>query len=274
VADALCGDGVRENAEECDDGNTTPGDGCSSDCLNESGTCGDNKLDRLFQEQCEPLLPSLLPCGPNCRYILPLCGNGTMNAGESCDAGAANADTPGSLCRTDCSRKRCGDGILDPGELCDDGNLAPGDSCDRTCVPSHTADSTLPGTVVELPFRPGCASDRDCPLGTLCIGGQCSTGRCSSDQDCPAGERCLDGRCTSLSCRTDDDCPTGSFCIGGTCGQCRSDQDCPQDYRCINNRCLSATGRPLTDTGPETLAIMAAGAAAGFAWMRRRRMKA
>jgi len=28
-----CGDGVLDPAEECDDGNTTPGDGCSSRCL-------------------------------------------------------------------------------------------------------------------------------------------------------------------------------------------------------------------------------------------------
>jgi spore coat protein A len=52
----VCGDGIRGyNVEECDDGNTTPGDGCSSTCLLEdadgdgiyddgdvSGTIGDN----------------------------------------------------------------------------------------------------------------------------------------------------------------------------------------------------------------------------------------
>jgi cysteine-rich repeat protein len=34
-----------------------------------------------------------------------------------------------SACRPDCTVPRCGDGILDPGEVCDDGNAEPGDGC-------------------------------------------------------------------------------------------------------------------------------------------------
>lgn len=30
---AVCGDGVIEGPEECDDGNTKDGDGCSKTCL-------------------------------------------------------------------------------------------------------------------------------------------------------------------------------------------------------------------------------------------------
>jgi cysteine-rich repeat protein len=33
-------------------------------------------------------------------------------------------------CRDDCTVPRCGDGILDPGEVCDDGNGLLGDGCD------------------------------------------------------------------------------------------------------------------------------------------------
>ena len=38
---AICGDGVRVEPEECDDGNTENGDGCSSDCskVEEGWTC-------------------------------------------------------------------------------------------------------------------------------------------------------------------------------------------------------------------------------------------
>jgi cysteine-rich repeat protein len=32
-------------------------------------------------------------------------------------------------CRDDCTVPRCGDGILDPGEICDDANTQPGDGC-------------------------------------------------------------------------------------------------------------------------------------------------
>jgi cysteine-rich repeat protein len=36
----ICGDGVIEGTEECDDGGLTPGDGCDSSCEIESGwTC-------------------------------------------------------------------------------------------------------------------------------------------------------------------------------------------------------------------------------------------
>jgi len=32
-----CGNGILEGTEQCDDGNATPGDGCTSDCKIESG---------------------------------------------------------------------------------------------------------------------------------------------------------------------------------------------------------------------------------------------
>ncbi|MBI4953686.1 MAG: DUF4215 domain-containing protein [Myxococcales bacterium] len=38
-----------------------------------------------------------------------------------------------SACRTDCTIPRCGDAILDGGEVCDDGNAAPGDGCAADC---------------------------------------------------------------------------------------------------------------------------------------------
>jgi len=41
VSNASCGNNTVETTEECDDGNTTNGDGCSSTCLWEPATCGD-----------------------------------------------------------------------------------------------------------------------------------------------------------------------------------------------------------------------------------------
>lgn len=38
---AVCGDGVVEDAEQCDDGNTANGDGCSAACTVENPVCGD-----------------------------------------------------------------------------------------------------------------------------------------------------------------------------------------------------------------------------------------
>lgn len=61
----VCGNGAVENGEECDDGNTTDGDGCNSVCKNEPSP-------DLPQP---PLQPS-----PTAE-----CGNGTIETGEECD---------------------------------------------------------------------------------------------------------------------------------------------------------------------------------------------
>jgi len=41
-------------------------------------------------------------------------------------------DTP-SACRTSCTVPKCGDGVLDAGEVCDDGNNVGGDGCSADC---------------------------------------------------------------------------------------------------------------------------------------------
>jgi len=38
-----------------------------------------------------------------------------------------------SACRTNCTIPRCGDGVLDGGEVCDDGNNVSGDGCSADC---------------------------------------------------------------------------------------------------------------------------------------------
>ena len=53
VAPPVCGDGQQGPGEQCDDGNTQDGDGCSSTCQIEGGpfVCGDGHLDP--GEQCD-----------------------------------------------------------------------------------------------------------------------------------------------------------------------------------------------------------------------------
>ncbi|HWU88230.1 MAG TPA: DUF4215 domain-containing protein [Kofleriaceae bacterium] len=63
----VCGDGQIDGNEECDDGNTTTGDGCSSDCKVEHVCC---------------------------------CGDGVVNPGEDCDDGnIINGDGCSSNCK-------------------------------------------------------------------------------------------------------------------------------------------------------------------------------
>src|SRR5262249_52811706 len=98
---ARCGDGVRDAAEGCDDGNTRSCDGCSAACAVETGVA---------------------------------CGDGIRNqsCGEECDDGAGNGTAPGA-CRSDGRLAHCGDGTLDAGEDCDDGNGNPCDGCTFDC---------------------------------------------------------------------------------------------------------------------------------------------
>lgn len=42
---SVCGDGIIVGSEECEDGNTDNGDGCTSSCLLETGSCGNGVLD-------------------------------------------------------------------------------------------------------------------------------------------------------------------------------------------------------------------------------------
>ena len=47
----ICGNGVLEGSEQCDDDNTNSEDGCSSACVTEF--CGDGLVQAGFGEECE-----------------------------------------------------------------------------------------------------------------------------------------------------------------------------------------------------------------------------
>lgn len=130
-----CGDCVIDASEECEDGNTQDGDGCSTDCLLE--VCGNGRID--FGEACDD--SNTTPgdgCDSNCQ--IETCGNGILNPGEACDNGAANSDSTADACRTDCSVASCGDGTVDSGETCDDANSDNNDACTNSCTAATCGD--------------------------------------------------------------------------------------------------------------------------------------
>ncbi|HEV7734740.1 MAG TPA: DUF4215 domain-containing protein [Candidatus Binatia bacterium] len=147
----VCGDGIHEGIEACDDGNTIDGDGCPGDCTG-PGICGNGV--RNTGETCDDgNLTSGDGCDANCTPTG--CGNGIATTGEQCDD--ANAAI-GDGCRPNCTAEICGDTILDPQEQCDDGNTEPGDCCSATCV-----------------FENGsaCTDGDNCTEGDVCIDGTC-----------------------------------------------------------------------------------------------------
>jgi hypothetical protein len=96
-----CGDGVRDEGEECDQG---PGNGNAPDA-----------------------------CRSSCEN--PGCGDGVVDSGETCDDGDDNDDRLANACRTTCQPASCGDGTRDDGEQCDDGRLnAAGSACEPGCI--------------------------------------------------------------------------------------------------------------------------------------------
>ncbi|MFP2909242.1 lamin tail domain-containing protein [Pyxidicoccus sp. 3LFB2] len=75
VAPPVCGNSIREGSEQCDDGNTTSGDGCQANCT---------------------------PTPP----VAAQCGNGSLEGTEVCDDGNTAS---GDGCQADCSltQTRC-----------------------------------------------------------------------------------------------------------------------------------------------------------------------
>lgn len=132
---SICGNGVLDVREECDDSNRRSGDGCNERCLLEIGICGDGFVQTLLGEQCESSTHSVeLPYGClNCEFQSLSCNDGILDPGEECDLGVQNSTSPDARCRPNCRHARCGDGILDTAELCDDGNRLGGDGCDMYC---------------------------------------------------------------------------------------------------------------------------------------------
>jgi cysteine-rich repeat protein len=110
-----CGDGIVNGTEQCDDGNTLSGDGCSSVCKTEVG----------------------------------MCGNGTIDvATETCDDGnTTNGDGCSANCQTETSAT-CGNGVVESGEGCDDHNTAAGDGCSATCQVEASAAGTCAQPIV------------------------------------------------------------------------------------------------------------------------------
>jgi cysteine-rich repeat protein len=126
---AVCGDGLVEGDEECDDANDDEGDGCTTLCR--FPFCGDGI--QHVGEMCDDgdMLDSN-SCTSQC--VPAFCGDGLVwDEEEECDD-ADDDDTDD--CRTNCKTAKCGDGVLWAGkEVCDDGfNDNEYNGCAEDCL--------------------------------------------------------------------------------------------------------------------------------------------
>jgi cysteine-rich repeat protein len=167
-----CGDGDAEEPEECDDGNTADGDGCSALCLQEA-VCGDGEVQD--PEECDDGNTS---DGDGCSALCtgePGCGDGEVQDPEECDDGnTAGGDGCSGACAFE---PVCGDGEREDPEQCDDGNTLDGDGCSASCanlVPDPSAPAVFGS--LSLGFRVESASvgiTAGGPVSLSVLGGNC-----------------------------------------------------------------------------------------------------
>ena len=119
----VCGNGILEQGEQCDDGNTNNNDNCTSTCRLPG--CGDGLINRNTEECDDGNFSNNDLCLNNC--VINRCGDSILNPVlEECDDGDLdNTDN----CLTICRWARCGDGYLFPTEECDDGDQEDYDEC-------------------------------------------------------------------------------------------------------------------------------------------------
>lgn len=162
---AGCGDGLVLGAEECDDGNATNGDGCTTGCMLEPGY------------KCQ---------APGQPCVKTTCGDGIKEGAEQCDDGNLRPyDGCSPVCQKEASCPTgeclavCGDGLKFPSEACDDGNVKDGDGCSATCTVEPGATCTVVTTAlppsIDVPviyrdFKPGSGAGTNPDFESYCCG--------------------------------------------------------------------------------------------------------
>ena len=270
---STCGDGVRVDGEECDDGNVHELDGCSAQCTVECGftcasgedgntkdtctaTCGDG-VRSYFVEDCDDgNVVDGDGCSSTCQIeegwtcagdwcdtvsCTPICGDGKRVGVEECDDGNGWSFDGCSGCTVECGwdcsmgdcEGVCGDGMRKGSEECDDGNEVSGDGCSRYC--QIEADYVCEGALDYTECGgTGDVCEPDCGLGTRPQG---STKECD-DGNLASGDGC------SSACRIE----CGWSCAGGSDGSadaCISecgDQEVGGDEECDDGNLADGDG--------------------------------
>ena len=229
-----CGDGlVNQDSEECDDGNTLPGDGCSGACTKED-------------------FSSCPSTGGPCMSTI-VCGDGVIEASEACDDGN---DADGDGCSSDCLLKDplydcdvvaqmcvntvvCGDSLVTGEENCDDGNKVGGDGCSADC------------NTVEPNYICGKPGPKSCRKVTIPV---CGDGSLDSGEECDDGNTGAATDGCSATCMVDTGwvCPTaGAQCLQKVCGDGvrTPDEQCDDGNNTPGDGCSLISGVCTVETG-------------------------
>ena len=196
---SVCGNGILENGEDCDDGNTIT-EACSPQ-----------------EDQCEI-------CTSDCSLSIQVneaeCGNGIVEFGETCDDGNAETESCAygleacTVCDANCDltagvARFCGDGFqnVTEGELCDDANADDGDGCGSSCQ-------------VETGYAcAGTTCEPICGDGIVVGTETCDDGNNETESCDPQLEQCdiCNGDCVLVTVNNVATCGNGVVEIGEAC---------------------------------------------------------
>jgi len=203
----LCGDGILDPGEQCDDGNQSDDDECLRTCV---WACGDGVVNAV--ELCDTGITAPNPgaCPADCDDN-NACTSDTL-VGADCQAecihGAITACTNGDGCcpstcnattDTDCSAT-CGNGVLETGETCDPPGTCPTD-CDDS---NDCTDDVLSGAPATCD-----AVCSNTPISACTDGDNCCPNGCNATTDTDCSASCGNGIVeTGETCDPPGTCPT------------------------------------------------------------------
>ncbi|MFY0569966.1 Ig-like domain-containing protein [Archangium lansingense] len=258
-AASFCGDGMLDEGEACDDGNSDNGDDCVAGCM--LAMCGDGYVDGASPriEQCDTAGESP-SCDADCTARI--CGDGQVNvsAGEQCD-NSGGGDS--ASCDADCTIPFCGDHYVNTprGEQCDTGGNSV--SCDADCTVSACGDHFLNPAAGEQCDTGGNSAycDADCTMA-MCgdaltnsaAGEACDDGNTVTETQCPYGTPTCTACSATCSARlnlTGPYCGDGIVSSGEVCddGNSVTETQCPAGTpTCV--RCNATCTAVLHLTGP------------------------
>nr|WP_241758730.1 lamin tail domain-containing protein [Pyxidicoccus parkwaysis] len=155
IAAPVCGNGVKEGSEQCDDGNRTNGDGCQSDCTptptQTAAVCGNGKVEGL--EVCDDgNTAGGDACAADCSFVVSRC---------------AAADAPELSSGATCEVTKAGNGArLFTGVVLKDGETLLGGQVlvdDKGIIQCSACDCSTAGGAAE-------ATQVSCPRGVISPG--------------------------------------------------------------------------------------------------------
>ena len=253
----LCGNGVIDGAEECDDHNIIPGDGCSTTCQQEitllispSSTFPNKQVKFSVKET---------SLGYFQNEVIEICKSSGCNAGGSClipnekvceydvsigqvSCIAAAPSSIGQKTYWACTAQEADDNILTvKSGFCGDGYCGYGENsvnCPTDCFGMLCGNGIPnPGeNCANCPSDVGCPSSQVCnPFGT-CVSGQ-PPGSSSCEPCCGGLQTCGNELCCGTSCGTCTGFPL-TFCDGYSCMEMPGEVTGCDPPQCFGDTCV------------------------------------